>query len=352
MTLAFRHLLAAASLAACLFFVSTVSTSADESLVSDGSAYLKDEDETDECPECPDRCRDACWSDCNTTCWTATADALFLHRTRAASYGVLFTAPNLNEVLSTSNLGFGTQAGPRVGLQRQLASGRILDIGYFGIEGWNSRADVGPGNFFLAGDRSLSGPPVTTASFDYASSLHTVEINVRGRPGRWLQPLAGFRYVRLDETYQVTGLGNFGIPAPYSLTYHTVNDLFGGQIGAIARVWDRGGPLTISCIGKSGLFLNDVQNHGNFTSQDVGLLFDGRGQINQASFFSELGLIANLRLTDHWSVRGGYQMFWLNGVGLAPNQVLATDVRFQSGGVEAHNQVFLQGANVGLQANW
>jgi hypothetical protein len=352
MTSSFGRLLAVAFLAHCLCVVGAAPASAEESLVSDGAAYLADETETDECPPCPNCCRDVCWGDSSASCWTATADALFLHRTRAASYGVLFDAASGNQVLSTSNLAFGTQAGPRIGLQRQLASGRILDIGYFGIEGWNSRADLGPGNYILTGDRSQSGPQAFSASFDYASSLHTVEINVRGRPGGWLQPLVGFRYVRLDETYQVTGLGNFGAAIPYSLTYHTVNDLFGGQIGGIARVWDRGGPLTVNLIGKSGLFLNDVQNHGNFTSSGVGLLFDGRGQENQAAFFSELGLMANLRLTDHWSVRGGYQMFWLNGVGLAPNEVLATDVRFQSGGVEAHNQVFFEGASVGLQANW
>jgi Putative beta barrel porin-7 (BBP7) len=336
----------------CQWVCCTCAIGAEEALVSDGSAYLADQPEAEDCQTCPNCCKDECWNDTSTSCWVLTADALFLHRSRAASYPVLVDAISGNQVFNTSGLSFGTQAGPRIGLQRQLASGRILDVGYFGIEGWNSRADFGPGNYILSGDRSLSGPPATTASFDYASSLHSVEINVRSRPGGWLQPLAGFRYLRLDETYQVTGTGNFGISVPYSLTYHTVNDLFGGQIGAIGRVWDRGGPFTINLIGKTGLYLNDVQNHGNFTSSGVGLILNGLGQENQAAFFSELGLLATLRLTEHWSVRGGYQMFWLNGVGLAPNQVLATDVRFQTGGVEAHNQVFFEGANIGLQANW
>ena len=205
-------LLASTLLVSAHCFVGAIPASADESLLPDRATERSDGCEANDCLPCPDCCRDACYCDSGNT-WTVTADAMFLHRDRARWLRGFVRRGDRKPILSASDLGFGTQAGPRIGLQRQLASGRILDIGYFGVEGWNSRANFGPGDYILTGDKSQSGPEVLSASFDYASSLHTAEINVRSQPGGWLQPLAGFRWVRLDETYQVTGVAPFGFPA-------------------------------------------------------------------------------------------------------------------------------------------
>jgi hypothetical protein len=65
-----------------------------------------------------------------------------------------------------------------------------------------------------------------------------------------------------------------------------------------------------------------------------------------------VGLNATWRLNQNWGIRGGYQVYWLEGVALAPDQVLSTDLANQTGGIDPNGHLFLHGANVGLEAAW
>ncbi len=289
---------------------------------------------------------------CCESNWLVSADALFLNRSAAAGYGVLYDATTQQELLNASSLGNDTNAGFRLIAMYRLASDRWLDVEYFGIDGWSDTASFGPGNLFLIGDQSRSGPPAITANFLYASRLHTVEANIRGSNDGWIQPLVGFRWIRLGETYHVGGLWDVGLgPSPYNLNYHTQNDLYGGQIGANAILWDRGGPLSINLLGKAGVYLGHSSNTAQFDGSPFAL-FTTQTETDRCSFFGELGLNATWRFNSTWAVRGGYQVYWLEGVAIAPNQVLSTDLATQTGGINAGGSMFLHGAHVGIEANW
>jgi hypothetical protein len=296
-------------------------------------------------------------SDCFSSCccesnWLISADALFLQRSSAEGFGVLFNATTGQELFNASSLGNDTQAGFRLIAMRHLASDRWLDVEYFGIDGWSSHANFGPGNLFLIGDQSQSGPPAATANFFYGSRLHTVEANLRAADFGWIQPLVGFCWIRLSETYNASGLWDVGLgPLPYSLNYHTQNDLYGGQIGANAIVWDRGGPLSINLIGKAGVYLGHSTNSAQFDGSPF-ILLDTETDANRCSFFGELGLNASWQFNSHWAIRGGYQVYWLEGVAIAPDQVLSTDLANQGGGINTAGGLFLHGAHVGFEATW
>jgi len=160
----------------------------------------------------------------------------------------------------------------------------------------------------------------------------------------------GLRWLQLDENYRVSGIADFGDPVDYVLDYDTENNLFGGQIGALLNLWNRGGPLTISGIGKAGLYANHATNRGTFVADFID--FGGDGDTTRAAFVGELGINAKYRLSCHWSVTAGYQALWLGGVALASNQVAYTDIADQTGGVSTEGDVFYHGANVGLEARW
>jgi hypothetical protein len=57
-------------------------------------------------------------------------------------------------------------------------------------------------------------------------------------------------------------------------------------------------------------------------------------------------------LGEHWSLRVGYNLAWLSGVALAPNQWDFTDNVTSGTGVRGAGGMFLHGANLGLEARW
>jgi hypothetical protein len=69
-------------------------------------------------------------------------------------------------------------------------------------------------------------------------------------------------------------------------------------------------------------------------------------------FIGDMNFTAVYRLTDTWGLRMGYNLIWLSGVALAPNQFDFSSP--PAGGTQLHggSSVFLSGANLGLEARW
>ena len=70
------------------------------------------------------------------------------------------------------------------------------------------------------------------------------------------------------------------------------------------------------------------------------------------AFMGELNLTGIYQLNNVWGIRAGYNVMLIEGVALAPDQL---DFTFTStSGSQLHNNggMFLQGANVGLEARW
>lgn len=283
------------------------------------------------------------------SCWNASVEALYMDRGTAASYGLLYDENSGDEVLNTSDLGFDFEVGPRVRLERAIGCGQSVELSYFGLTDWSSSAEAGPGDYLLIGDASRSGPEVVTANLNYDSALYSLECNLRGTPRSWFQPLIGFRWIRLEENYNVNGIADFGAPVDYVLNYDTDSNLFGGQIGGTALLWNRGA-LTISGIGKAGLYACDANNTGSFDGDFIH--FIGVGSTKKAAFAGELGITATYQISCRWNLIAGYQALWLDGVALAPNQIAVTDIAEQSGGITTDGYLLFHGATIGLEAKW
>lgn len=300
--------------------------------------------------EC-EACGDICSSE---RLWTATADALFLHRSATRGPQLLSDPQSGNSLLDSSGLGFDYEAGPRLSLIRH---GCALDfeLNYFGIDGWRADAEF-PNSAFPSGVGSLALDsaipfPVTAASFEYTSRLYSAEFNVRRSINDWLTGLAGFRWMELEDNYLAQGTGAI-LSTPFSESIRSHNHLFGFQIGADATLLGRQDRFQIRGIGKAGIFGNAVGQNTNFSDPSgLGTLSaDASG--SHAGFVGEIGLIGSYQLTKHLTIRGGYQVMWIEGVALAPRQIPNTDLAGGTANIEGAGGLFCHGANAGLEMRW
>jgi hypothetical protein len=58
------------------------------------------------------------------------------------------------------------------------------------------------------------------------------------------------------------------------------------------------------------------------------------------------------RLTDVWGIRAGYNVVWIDGLALAPNQFAFNNVDGTGSALASSGGIFLNGANLGLEARW
>jgi hypothetical protein len=206
---------------------------------------------------------------------------------------------------------YGWEGGVDLDVRRRLGSDYLLQVRYFGVDGWS---DQFPVDF-----------PLLTQS----SSLHSTEVNLRRQWNDWLTVLGGFRWVELSEDFLILG-GLAGI--------NTNNHMYGGQIGAEFRVWDRGGPFTVTSGAKAGIYYNRA-DYETF-------LFQLRDRTDHTAFLGELDVTARYQLSQNLYLRGGYQLLWIEGVARSDDQLAQI---FQDGGVSTSGSPFYHGAMIGAE---
>jgi hypothetical protein len=183
---------------------------------------------------------------------------------------------------------------------------------------------------------------------DYSSQLHNVELN------RWCHRhgrswLAGFRYVNLDERFNIHASDFNTGGSDYSIG--SWNHLFGGQIGA--RLAGRRCRLSWDITGKAGLFGNAGGQRTAIADFDnTFALRNTHASATNVAFVADINVSLSWRLSDVWAVRGGYQVMWVEGVALAPDQLDFTDTPLSSTTVDHSGGACWHGAHVGLAACW
>jgi hypothetical protein len=255
-------------------------------------------------------------------------------------------------LLTTADLNFEWEPGIRAVVGRQLDSFSAVEIGYFGIFAMTASAAVVESNSLaIPGDLGLASLDYFAADamrLDYSSELHSADANYVTSWGgvSWL---AGFRYLSLDEQFNLNATDIDTGSSDYAI--RTSNDLYGGQVGA---QWLAGGDfLEWSATAKLGLFGNAASQ-----SQSVAdfppaffLRTEQSGSRGNVAFVGDFSLTALYALDDVWALRGGYNLLWIEGAALAPDQLDFTDTPDSGRGVTLSG-VFLHGINLGLDARW
>ncbi len=303
--------------------------------------------------------------------WThyALTDALSWGRdNQTINRPLIVAVGNPSDVrLATSDLQFPFSEGVRAFYGGRNPDLRGWEIGYFGLYGQFADAVTTS----IPPDYLQFPPPIgniltadaESAVVTYASTVNSAEINVfrtwterLDRTGGWLTVdwLAGFRYIGLEEDSSIVTVccvtPTSSILTPYRV--RTRNNAFGAQIGARGRLtWER---WAFESWAKAGIL-------GNAQKQIQDPLIDYTGfeqRAARSAVGSEISLVADInlsaiyRLTDIWGIRAGYNLFWLTGAALAPDQFDFANTTTAGTGLVSGGGLFMHGANLGLEARW
>lgn len=260
-------------------------------------------------------------------------------------------------LMHRSSGGFGGDmdwaAGPRLVFGLPIGQATAIEFGYFGLFNMNgSTFDPAPVPANLGG--GVTGTAVNSRA-DYRSTVNNGELGLR----YWIMPqvslLAGFRYMNWHENLNtafdpVSPFGGLALPpGSANAVFHTSNNLYGFQLGSN---WT---PMITDCLGldiggKAGIF-------GAHTEMDASAAFPGLAGASAAasstrtSFIGEFGIVGTYNVTRFLKLRAGYQVMWIEGLALAPEQI--GNVNFGgSTAVSNRGGVFLHGAVVGLEYRW
>jgi hypothetical protein len=300
---------------------------------------------------CDEQCADACGDLCNTCClptWKVRAGAVILTRDNPDEVVLARPMGGLIQISGGEDFNFGHAGGPDISLERALDNGpNSIEFRYFGGLEWTSEADYGVTGDIQIGPINL--PLAIDVTADYLSRLNSTEFNFRHQHSDRVTWLTGFRIIELHEelSYDV----DFVVPNLSGVSWNTDNHLWGTQVGADLQLWRLGGPLSVNGIFKAGVYGNNSDN--DFTFDVLGTpIVEGTADDNRVAFVGEIGVTTAYQLTEHFALRGGYQLLWIDQVTLASNQAQVMLDTLDVNAINASGDVFYHGALVGGEFTW
>jgi hypothetical protein len=274
-------------------------------------------------------------------------------------------------VLTTRDFQFDYEAGAKATIGYRLGDRFAVEVVYQSLFDTQSAHTVtGDNNLAIPGDLGLVSYDFFGADImrlTYASKFHSVEANlvklrecnacVEDCSGGctktrhwWRDWFAGFRYVYLVEQFDIRSTDFQEGTGVYNV--RTRNDLLGAQLGT-RWGWARG-RLGCELTGKAGVFGNTAsQRQYVIDSPPEFPLRPATGDNGgRVSFVGEIGAMVRYEFTNHWALRGGYNLMWIEGVALAPDQLDFTNEPDSGSRLVADGGVLFHGANVGIEARW
>ena len=300
--------------------------------------------------------------------------------------------------MDTRGIGFDSAAGYTATIGHYLGRDtdnrdHFVEFTYWGMNAWSDsqtaygdRIDyvggVTAGNLFSQFEESVGGfNRAEEQVIWYKSQMNNYEVNVRLRPrgredrlvlhsnGRWrreCQPgdytsyLIGLRTLSIDERFYFRSSGmvddngvQSNVNGDYDIDTH--NDLFGFQIGGdyIHRQckWQWG------FRGKTGLFMNFADQNSRILTSAPGDPF-ATTQLNIAdyarrdviSLLAEVGFVGNYKIRPNIILSAGYDLMWVTGLALAPEQLTFDTVPTNE--INKNGHVYSHGLTLELEWTW
>lgn len=304
------------------------------------------------------------------------AEAVFLQRDNQSTDQVL-AASGGDAVLTTGQVQFPVQPGLRLFHGDVDGDGYGWEAGYLGVWNMFGQASAGGAADIQAPDPlALLVPDFndrSAARATYASTLNTIELNLFTRSfdggfqrsaaqpwrrcdgysaGTW-DWLAGFRWAGVEES---AGIGFAGgtTPVPSSYALRSSTNLFGLQAGGRGRMeWDRWAVEGWAKAAIAGSAMSQTQAPVvNAVTPDPPVRPAQSAAEAGVGFIGDINASLVYRLTEAWGLRVGYNLIWLSGVALAPNQFDFGDSSTSGSGLNGGAGMFLHGASLGLEARW
>lgn len=303
----------------------------------------------------------ACCNMC--PCTYGWVEGLILWRNNQAFDQPLVLNLNTDQtLLSTRDLDFNAAGGVRAGFGIRDGCGVAWEFNYLGLFNQSASAFIAvPDELALPGDLGLAVNNfffTDQVSVRYTSQLNNAEINrvccccccdcpTRCRSVEWLY---GFRYLNLNEDFTIVATDFEESSSTYRI--RTNNNLFGAQIGS--RLRRCFGKWSGEATGKVGIFGNAAEQLGDPIVDFPDFLIRPARSTSggQVAFLGDLNLTGIYQIDSVWGVRAGYNLIWVEGVALAPNQLDFTNTPSSGTDLSTNGGVFLHGVNIGLEARW
>jgi hypothetical protein len=309
-------------------------------------------------------------------------DFMFLQRDNATS-GAVITEESVGgqppvPLFTTRSMQAATAPGMRLFYGELGPDCMGWEVGYLGVYGMFGAVDRSA-NDTLSIPGLLGSIPGWNSADEvrptYASSLNTVEANIftyrccpecssnsflwshlGNKPvchcSNWL---FGFRWAGLEEQADLNVLCcrvTNDVFTSYSV--RTSSQMLGPQVGFRGRrQWKN---WAVEGWAKAMLAGTLLSSNADpiFTSQAPGTEYRKARRLTDAGvgFLGDLNYTVTRRLNDTWWLRLGYNMIWLSGVALAPDQWDFTQIQTGGTTLVGGGGVFLHGANLGLEARW
>jgi len=273
--------------------------------------------------------------------WEVSAGAIFLNRD--ASYENAFVFDDSDEVvIGESAIETGTQSGLDINVTRNLSDSTSVHTRFFFVDEWTASASSPLTNGGFVGGSAIAGDiGFTQVDAVLTSDLYSGEINLVRQRNAWLKLLAGFRWLSIDESASAIFFNGPTREGEYAGTVD--NDLFGFQIGADALLVDRG-RFNVNTIVKGGLYGINTETDGRYENGVSATLNDSESGI---AFVGEVGVNCNYQLTNNIWITGGYQLLWVNGIGVLTEQY--DNVNWVNGsGIDTDGSALYHGAVVSM----
>jgi hypothetical protein len=322
---------------------------------------------------------DACMQELRRCCccpaWThyAIFDVLFLQRNnQIGNRPLVFTDAGV-PVMTSQDLQPGLATGVRL-FYGELFTDRLgWEIGYTGIYGMF-------GDAVVTGNENLQLPPdlgnvvnnfndADKVRATYWSTLNIAEFNLfcydccqecrptncpltNCRPNcHCINYLMGFVWAGLNEQASLTS-ECCNPPESASYTVNSATNYFGPQIGMRGRrEWQRwaveGWWKAAVC--GTNVYQSQLPITGTITGPERGAL---SASDTGVGFIGSINGTVIYRLTEVWGLRAGYNFYWLTNSALAPNQWDFATNTGAGTGINDNGGLFLQGANLGVEARW
>jgi len=271
--------------------------------------------------------------------WSIQTGVVVMRRDSGPSYNITNGNPRIN----LGEMNFPYQAGPMINLTRHGIRGSDFDLElqYYGVNAFEATSIAN--NAFLLRTSPLSFFAPQTVTTSLQSRLDSTELNLRENTCSWLNVFLGVRWIELGENLH-TVVGN----ASHQIDVN--NHLYGMQVGANGTLVSRN-RFSLEGFAKLGLYYNDADQTTtviNFVNAVPSITATGP----QMATAAELGLIGVVKFNDSWSVRGGYQILWLDGVALPGDQLPATDLFNGVADLQTGNTALFHGFVAGIQYAW
>lgn len=288
--------------------------------------------------------------------WSGYLGAVLLERASPVSTPFVINPVTQQNIIDPAGFDFPVQGGFDVSAVRH-GDWADVELRYFGVNDWNAAQGpvFSPDGFGLPIPGFDPGFFPLTITSAYASSLNSVELNLRRNVWPGLALVAGLRYVSMRERLSFF-VGDSSLENGTIIGFNANNDLYGFQVGAESTLLQVGKRLRLESALKAGVFANGARssigaNHigsGGGGDPDV---ITWWGQ-DHTAFVGDLNFNAVYQLTEHLALRGGYQLLWLSGVAVASEQIHGLDFANGDVGTNTSHGTFYHGALVGMEATW